>query len=73
MKSIAEIRVHPAVAPFMERHGQRALAALTDFVASCSTLDEKLGALGAFAQVLVAFGDSLAAHQLHKTKPASRA
>lgn len=67
MKSLAEIRVPPAVAPFMERHGQRALKALTDYMAPCKTLDEKLGALGALAQILLAYGDSLQAHWLDKT------
>ncbi|GEM_PF-5135930 len=67
MKTITEIRVPPEVAPFMAKHGDRALTSITKFLAPCGTIDEKLGALGAMAQVLLAYGDSLQAHQLAKT------
>ena len=67
MKTIAEIRVPPEVAPFMERHGKRATETVTKYLATCGTLDEKLGALGVLAQVLLAYGDSLQAVQLQKT------
>lgn len=63
---IAEIRVPAEVAPYMQRHGRRALAAVKGYADACSTLDEKLGALGVLAQILLAYGDSLQAHQLSK-------
>lgn len=63
MKSVSEIRVPAYMAPFMERHAQRALEALADYVASCKTLDEKLGALGVLGQLLVTFGDALQARK----------
>ena len=72
MKTIAEIRVSPAVAPFMERHGQRATSAVTAYLATCKNIDEKLGALGVLAQVLLAYGDSLQAIRLHEM-PARKA
>lgn len=65
---LAEIRVPPEVAPFMDRHGARAVEAITAFLQPCRTTDEKLGALGAFAQVLIAYGDSLEAGWLAKVK-----
>ncbi len=66
-KAIASIAVPPEVFPFMAKHGARAAKMLNDFTAKCPTLDEKLGALGVMAQVLIAYGDSLQATQLAKT------
>jgi len=67
MKTIAQIVVPPAVAPYMERHGQRATEAITAYLTSCPTVDEKLGALGVLAQVLLHMGDAIQAMQLAKT------
>jgi hypothetical protein len=72
-QAMVEIRVPPEVAPFMERHGQRAAQTITRFLAACPTLDEKLGALGVLAQLVLATGDSLRAVMLDKAtagKPA---
>lgn len=66
-KAIASIAVPPEVFPFMAKHGARAAKMLNDFTASCTTIDEKLGALGVMAQILLAYGDTLQAMQLAKT------
>lgn len=66
-KAIASIAVPPEVFPFMAKHAPRATKLLNDFTAQCPTIDEKLGALGVLAQVLIAYGDSLQATQLAKT------
>lgn len=66
MKSITEIKVPAEVAPFMEHHGKRATDAITKYLSACPTLDEKLGALGVLAHILLAYGDALQARQLQK-------
>jgi hypothetical protein len=66
LKAIAEIKVHPMFAPFMGRHAQRAADALNGYLDACPTIDEKLGALGVLAQVLLAHGDALQAMQLER-------
>lgn len=69
---LTEMRVPPQLAPFMDRHGGRSVEALTKFLAPCGTNDEKLGALGVLAQVLLAYGDSLQAIELNRTARGSK-
>lgn len=66
--AIAEIRVPPAVAPFMHAHAQRAADCINQFLEPCKTPGDRLGALGVLAQVLLACGDSIQAMELAKTK-----
>lgn len=65
---LTKIEVPPAVAPFMEAHAEAAVKAIIDYVDRCKSIDDKLGALGVLAQVLIAYGDSLQAVQLTKIK-----
>jgi len=66
--AVAEIRVPPAVVPFMHAHAQRAADCVNQFLAPCQSNDDRLGALGVLAQVLLACGDSIQAMELAKTK-----
>ena len=67
MKVLTEIRVPPELAPVWEKHARRALNALTRYTDECRTIDEKLGALGVMANMLLQYGDSLQAIELSKT------
>ena len=72
VKLLTEIRVPPEVAPFWEKHAHRALKAITRYADECKTTDEKLGALGVLADLLVRYGDSLQALALNKTSETTR-
>ena len=72
-KVIAEVKAPPQIAPFMPRHAERATKMLNDFTASCSTLDEKLGALAVVLLVARAYGDSLMAQQLNQSPKPEKA
>jgi hypothetical protein len=72
MKMLTEIRVPPELAPVWEKHAQRALKALRRYTDECRTIDEKLGALGVMASLLLTYGDSLQAVELSKTSTATK-
>lgn len=72
MKIINEFKVPARVAPFWEQNAEAALKTLTKYCERHPKIDDKLGALGVLASLLLAYGDSLQALELNKiTAPAS--
>lgn len=61
---IVEMRVHPNVLPFMDKHGRCAVDTITKYLSGCKDDNERLGALGVLSQVLLAYGDALQADWL---------
>ncbi|MBF0168776.1 MAG: hypothetical protein HQL45_14210 [Alphaproteobacteria bacterium] len=57
--AVTKMSVPAKLAPFWNKHGERAARVLEDYLSSCPSNGEKLGALGVLGHLLLTYGDSI--------------